>query len=238
MLTLNCLASGSSGNCYFLYGDDGKVLILDCGIGVKEIKKALDFDLSKIAGVFVSHAHLDHALSRKDFDNMGVPVFAPYDNNKSRENYKTADFTIQAFVLPHGETTSYGALIRHIKTGETVLYCTDFEYSRFVFSGCKVNHFIVECNYQSQYVNLDAPNIQHKLGGHCSLKTCAEFIEANKTTYMQSVLLVHLGIGTTNPQECVEEIEKHVYAHTKVDYARANTVYELTSKCLPFTEVE
>lgn len=36
MLTLKCLATGSSGNCYLL-NSETETLILDCGIPVKEV---------------------------------------------------------------------------------------------------------------------------------------------------------------------------------------------------------
>lgn len=55
-MKLKCLASGSSGNCYLL-SSDTENLILDCGISIMEIKKALDFDLGGIVGVVVTHAH-------------------------------------------------------------------------------------------------------------------------------------------------------------------------------------
>lgn len=47
MLTLRVLATGSSGNCYFLRHDNG-VLILDGGIPSKDIKKALNWRLEGI----------------------------------------------------------------------------------------------------------------------------------------------------------------------------------------------
>ena len=53
---LNILGSGSDGNTY-LIECDGEVLILDCGIALKETKIALNFDLSKIVGCFISHSH-------------------------------------------------------------------------------------------------------------------------------------------------------------------------------------
>lgn len=55
-MKLNCIASGSSGNCYLL-SSDTETLILDCGISIMEIKKALDFDLGGIVGVVATHAH-------------------------------------------------------------------------------------------------------------------------------------------------------------------------------------
>lgn len=160
---------------------------------------------------------------------MGVEIFAPYDTDKIRINKEIGGFNIQAFQVPHGETLCYGMLIKH-SNGEKLLYVTDLEYCRYIFQACNVNHFLVECNYQDGYIDLDAPNKEHKISGHASLKTCKELIKANVTPYMQSVILIHLGKGSTNPQECVSEIESVVSPNVSVDYARPNTVYELKGK--------
>lgn len=53
---LTVLGSGSNGNTYLLESND-EVLILDCGISLIEVKKSLNFDLSKIVGCFISHSH-------------------------------------------------------------------------------------------------------------------------------------------------------------------------------------
>ena len=78
-MILLCLGSGSQqGNCYLL--DSGnEVLILDAGIPIKQIKKGLNWDISKVVGVCVTHAHIDHAKAVKDFENMGIPVFSYKD---------------------------------------------------------------------------------------------------------------------------------------------------------------
>lgn len=110
------------------------------------------------------------------------------------------------------------------------MFVTDFEYCRYIFTACKVNHFLVECNYQKEYVNLEKANSNHKISDHCSLDTCKELIKANITSSMKSVLLIHLGRDSTNPQECVSEIESVVSPNVLVDYARPNTVYELKGK--------
>ena len=55
-MTLKCIGSGSSGNCYILKANNEK-LILDCGLPIKVIKQGLDFDLGGIQGVLISHAH-------------------------------------------------------------------------------------------------------------------------------------------------------------------------------------
>lgn len=56
-MEMRVLGSGSSGNSYLL-SSANQVLILEAGISISEVKKALNFDLSKVVGVCVSHAHL------------------------------------------------------------------------------------------------------------------------------------------------------------------------------------
>lgn len=50
------ISSGSSGNMIILNGEN-EALILDCGMPYKMAMKALDYDVSKIAGVCVTHSH-------------------------------------------------------------------------------------------------------------------------------------------------------------------------------------
>lgn len=230
MLKLNCLGSGSSGNCYLLSDEKDRTLILDCGIGAKEIKVALNFDLSKVAGIAVTHFHQDHVKALKDFENIGCEILAPYVKGNIRENKLMYPYHVQAFLLPHGETTSYGFLIRHAETRETLLYATDFEYIAYTFNACKVNYYLIECNYQPEYVDYDAPNKEHKISGHCALNTCKEFLKVNANAHTHSVILCHLGQGSTNPKECVTEVKSIVGDNVSVDYARANTIYELGVK--------
>ncbi len=56
------IASGSSGNCYFIETENKKFLV-DAGISFKRIKDALSLiqvDMSEIDGIFVTHEHSDH----------------------------------------------------------------------------------------------------------------------------------------------------------------------------------
>lgn len=48
--------SGSSGNGYVL-NCDGRVLLLEAGCRFIDIKRILNYDISGIVGMFVSHEH-------------------------------------------------------------------------------------------------------------------------------------------------------------------------------------
>lgn len=224
-MKIKCLGSGSSGNCYLLTADNRETIILDAGIGLKEIKRGLAYDLRRISGVVVTHSHLDHAKSVADFERMGISVLKPYDEIKACQlKIKYGNFDIQAFKLPHNGTPNYGYYIK--VDGQRILYLTDFEYCPYVFVKQKINHFLIECNYQQELVDRDLPNYEHKIRGHCSLDTCKEFIKANATDSLQTVILCHLGQETTEPEECVAEVQK-IVPSANVDVARAGLEVEL-----------
>ncbi len=59
-MVLKVLGSSSKGNGYILENDT-EALILECGVNIKEAKKALQFNVRKVAGCCVTHQHNDHA---------------------------------------------------------------------------------------------------------------------------------------------------------------------------------
>lgn len=208
-MKFKCLGSGSNGNCYIL--DNGEqTLILDCGVNIREIKVGLDFRVDNVACCLVTHRHSDHNRALRKIQKIGFDVYAPYLEEKSEEQKIIkkvfGTYTVYAFRLPHNDTKNYGFLIE--SKGEKVLYLTDFEYCPFNFKSQKVNHFIVECNYQDELVDEDKPNYIHKILGHCGLSTTKELIEVNKTDAMKNIILVHLGEETTNRKQIVDTVKK------------------------------
>ena len=73
-MELKILGSSSAGNCYVF--DNGKeALVVECGISFQEVKKAVNFDISRIAGCLVSHEHGDHAKYVQKFIDAQIPVY-------------------------------------------------------------------------------------------------------------------------------------------------------------------
>ena len=139
---------------------------------------------------------------------MGVTIWEPHLDEKTYQRKQFGKFNVRCFDLPHNGTSNRGFLIEC--DGQKILYMTDFEYCPYVFAKQKINHILIECNYQQELVDRDLPNYEHKIRGHCSLDTCKEFIKVNATDSLQTVILCHLGQGTTEPEECVAEIQKIV----------------------------
>ena len=175
-MKLKCLGSGSSGNCYLLIASNGETLIIDPGLQIKEIKKALNWNISCVVGAVCTHHHADHAKSVKDLEQMGISVFKPYESSKTMSIGST-DWTIQGFELTDkagkfmhtnadgSECQCYGFLISHPEMGR-LLYITDTELVKWRFKN--VNQILVEANYSKEIIQQEKPNYEHVCRGQPS----------------------------------------------------------------------
>ena len=126
-MNLKCLGSSGSGNCYILHNNE-EAIILEAGVKFSEVKKALNFNLSNIKGLIVSHLHGDHSKYIKYFLNAGIPVLAdesvfthyriaPSIIAKHQYEYKFGGFSIKPFSVEH-DVPNFGFLIRHKEMGK------------------------------------------------------------------------------------------------------------------------
>jgi len=139
------LASGSKGNCVFLEGRSGALLI-DAGLSLKETllrMNAASLDADQVRGVLVTHEHGDHirgldVLARR----LNIPVHATegtlrdflghrrtsvklIETNRCRyhERFKIGDFSVEPFATSHDAAEPCGYIIR--EDDLTFGYCTD-----------------------------------------------------------------------------------------------------------------
>lgn len=200
-MKLKVIGSGSSGNCYALTSDSGQMLLLDCGVPIKEIKKAIGWNILGIVGCVVSHGHNDHLNARtyEELLNSGIRVITPYEGEKI-DAFCVGDFTIHTFDVYHDGVENRGMMIRC--DGKTLLYITDAEYVRYKFKKFEVDYIMVECNYQEEYVDLESENMAHIFRGHMNLNTCIDFLKANATDKLRHIVLCHLSKINADPVEC------------------------------------
>lgn len=239
---VRCIGTGSSGNCYALYDNDGKILLLDLGLARKQILRGIGFDVSNVVGCVVSHEHGDHAKSVKDFENMGIPIFAPYRSLEPMSFKDCSKFKVQAFDLTDkngkfmhtnndgSECPCYGFLIEHEDMGK-MLYITDTELVKWRFSG--INHILISCNYQKKYIS-DSAKRNHVLRGHMELETVKDFIKANKSSDLRTVILCHLSGDSCNAEECLADVQKVVGESVSVVVAHKGLEIELKESRCPF----
>lgn len=216
-MKITCLGSGSAGNCYLLHNET-ECLVIEAGIPFKEVKKALDFNISKIVGIVVSHEHGDHAKYLHEYIKVGIPVMAPSMGHVAGElTAISKPFAVRTFPLVH-DVPCTGFLIEHSEIGR-LLFATDTEYVRYRFKG--LNHIMIECNYSNDLLRESYhEGLQDRIKlTHMEIETCREFVQSNKNKELKSVCLMHLSDRTSNEklfQEVISEsVECPVYVANK-----------------------
>ncbi len=105
MLKTASLASGSSGNSYFVKNEEG-LFIFDLGISVKRLRSSLEsfsLNISELEAVFISHEHSDHISGLKTFVKRypHIPVFI------SSKTYQKIKIKAPSFVFFEPGQTLY-----------------------------------------------------------------------------------------------------------------------------------
>ncbi|WFA05284.1 MBL fold metallo-hydrolase [Bacillus sp. HSf4] len=112
-LQFSVLASGSTGNAFYLETDDHAFLV-DAGLSGKAIEglmSQIDRSLDQLDGIFVTHEHSDHikglgVLARK----YELPVYANEKTWKAMEGHIGKIDSGQKFVFPMESVKSFGSL--------------------------------------------------------------------------------------------------------------------------------
>lgn len=238
-MKLKVVGSSSKGNGYVLIADN-EILLLECGCLFKEVKKAIDWQILKIKGCLVSHGHQDHLKYVREYLKAGIPAYTNEETKQAVEAITGAQFysvpefkavhiggfKVIPFYIPHNGTPNFGYLIEHKEMGR-LLFATDYEYIPYNFQKQQVQHFLIEANYQDQFIDRGLPNYEHKLLGHASLETCIGAIKANQTPNIRNVIMCHLGAGSSSGKYFINEMQKEIGRDVNVVCAAPGLVVEM-----------
>lgn len=229
------LASGSSGNCYYL-GTDSYGMLIDAGIGIRTIKKSLkdiNVPLESIHAIFVTHDHADHikcvgCLGEK----YNIPVYATRKThagiNKNycvREKLSSCvryiekgetcilkDFRISAFEVPHDGTDNVGYCIE--ADGKVFSFLTDIGHITPVagLHICKANYLVLEANYDEEMLRTGTypAHLKERIkgpNGHLSNSEAATFLADNYNEKLKYVWLCHLSKDNNHPELAYKTVE-------------------------------
>lgn len=219
-MKLTIIGSGSAGNSYLLHNQT-EALIIEAGMRYAEVKKAIDFDVSKIVGLLVSHCHADHAGYLKQYAHEGVKVFTSRETALhygihnlaeivSGKAFKVGGFKVMPFDVVH-DVKTHGFLIEHSETGK-FCFITDTHYSPFKFKG--LDNIIIEANYSERIIGdrLMSGKINKSLhdrviNSHMSLETAIGFLKANDLTNVRNIVLIHLSDGNSDETLFKKKVE-------------------------------
>ncbi|MCL1942188.1 MAG: MBL fold metallo-hydrolase [Candidatus Azobacteroides sp.] len=229
------LASGSSGNCYYL-GDSTGGILIDAGIAVRTIKKGLKdagIAFEKILGILITHDHFDHIKSAGVLgEKYNIPVYSTeavlqginknlrtgekiYGSGRTIEKetpFRLSDFTITAFDVPHDGTDNVGYHIS--RKNIQIVFATDLGHipdnaGNYLRSA---DYLILESNYDDEMLKHSRYHYSLRArisgdNGHLGNKQTAEFLAENYTPRLKHVFLCHLSKENNHPELVYKTIE-------------------------------
>lgn len=230
------LASGSSGNCYYLATDNNAILI-DAGIGIRTIKKVFKehgLSLGKVRGVLVTHDHADHIKAVGHLgEKYNIPVYSTEEIHggmrksycmteklsgehirfiRKNETFQLADFNVTCFEVPHDGTDNVGYCI--IAEDKVFSFLTDIghitpEAARFIR---EANYLIIEANYDETMLQMGPypPHLKARIAGpngHLSNRELADYLAENFTDRLKYVWLCHLSKDNNHPELALKTVE-------------------------------
>lgn len=222
-MDIKVLGSSSKGNCYRI--DGSSQILLDVGINFKEIQRKLNFKVSSILGVLLTHSHGDHSRSVSDFIKCGIDIYTSQQCAlelgiaghrvkivESLKQFKVGEWSILPFELEH-DVFNLGYMLSN--GVEKIAYITDTAYCKYKLPG--LTHILIECNHS--YAKLDENIVSGHLPlamknrlikTHFALENVKEFLLNNDLSNLQEVHLIHLSDGNSNAEQFKREIAEIV----------------------------
>ncbi len=215
------LASGSSGNCFYIENNNQAVLI-DAGISTRQIIDRL-YIIGKnpfnVKGIFITHEHSDHIRGADVFARkFNVPIFStkktieicnlcsnedlinPINND---EIIKISGMEIQAFSKSH---RAADPISFNISSKKKISIITDIGYAcNNVVDNIENSDLLcLESNYDTQMLrNGNYPSFLKKWiesdTGHLSNEESAECVFQYSRSKLKYVILSHLSKNNNNP---------------------------------------
>lgn len=225
-MKLICLGSSSSGNSYILKGST-ESLVVECGLPLKDVKKALDFKIGTIAGCVISHQHRDHSKYLPEYLKSGIRVLALEDVFKSfslknrifcktiqpMRGYIVGSFKIFALPVAH-DVPCVGFVIEHSEMGK-LLFITDTMMCEYRIAG--LNHIMLEANYSDEILEANIntgyilPSMRERLlESHMEIKTTEQILRTTDLSAVNDVVLLHLSGRNSNAEQFRARITKVV----------------------------
>ena len=214
---IKVVGTGSSGNCYLLTVND-QTLVIEAGVNFTKVKKALNFDLSKVVGVIVSHEHVDHACSIRDFVKFGKKVYCTsgtgsYNKIEYLKPFQVGIFKITPFEIFHDAKEPCGFIIEF--NGERLAFITDTNDLKYKLKD--IDYWMIEANYSPSKLKnskLDIPLKKRIQQSHMSIDRCKTILEAHNAKKSKLVLLIH---GSENHSDNAEFLAKVPYGKIAFD---------------------
>jgi len=242
-MKITVLASGSKGNCCYVEGESGALLI-DAGLSARETVRRIEAAGGKkdaVEGLLITHEHSDHVkgvdvLLRRHLNDHNVPVigthgtlwelegqvaatetFRPTATGKS---VSVGGFSVELFATHHDACEPCGFVIR--ENGSTFGYCTDTgSLSADIIRHLRAcDGVVLESNHcphmleHGPYPAFLKARISDPKRGHLSNTAAAAFLK-ECAGEVGTVILAHLSEENNTPEKARDSAQESLgmYVH-------------------------
>ncbi len=239
MIKFQSLLSSSSGNATYIT-DDTAAILIDCGASGSYIKQCLarlGTDVTKLSGIFLTHAHSDHigaagTLAR----NFQLPLYATaetffhsarqlgnVDEEKKKvitpsKDIKIGSMTVHAFSIPHDAPGAVSFTVADEDSKFGIATDAGFVTEEMLENLIGCDTVIVESNHDVTMLKQGPYPYPLKMrilgsGGHLSNEACGEFCAKLAAKGTRSFWLGHLSEQNNQPRLAYECVSKILAAH-------------------------
>lgn len=227
-MTFTSLASSSRGNCYVV-SDRQTVILLECGIPFRRLKRSLGFDLSAVRACLVSHEHKDHAKSVTDLIKSGVEVFASegtagaldcdlISTVEAGRQFRVGSLEVMPFRTWHDAEQPLGFLVYSRADGERLVFATDTVNLGYRFPG--VNLLALEANYDASILarceRMPEKVRRRVTNSHMEINTLCRYLRTLDLSACRALYLLHLSNAASSEGHFLSQARQAVPSHVQV----------------------
>lgn len=246
-MELRVTATGSKGNAMVLADKTGRLLMLDCGIPMQDIYRAVGFNAAALDICLVSSYHGDHSKSAKKMldafmpvsmssltaTNLGIPFNAPTLKIRNEaQSFVIGNWRIIPFSTFHDSPGSLGYLIENTAEGIKIAYVGESGFIKYTFPD--LNVLIAECNFDEDTIESHKQDMAERYlrvrESHMSLKRLRSYLDKSPMPNLRQIVLVHLSDSNSSEQRMLEELR----AQTGVTVTAAREGLVLDLNQVPF----
>lgn len=227
-MKLLVIHSGSKGNATLVY-DEGRLLLIDMGICLRDLKEALktiDKNLIDIEVMLLTHEHSDHTkgiqyldplpiyCTKETYDAPNVVEIKPY------ERFKIGHLEITPVSTSHDVKNPVGFVIKNKL--EKLVYLTDSGKipAKTLTKLKNADYYVFESNHDEEMLwNTNRPHLLKRRilsdKGHMSNTQSATYLTKLVGDKTKEIILAHLSEEANSPEVCLKT-HKKIFKDAKI----------------------
>ena len=195
--------------------------MIECGLPIAKLKRALDFELSTFCGCLLSHAHSDHSKGAADLLALGIDLYCSSGTAEAMglsghslhivqhgraHRFTVGPWRVEAFDTQHDDPGSFGFVVSDGL--DSLLFATDTYFIRSRFRGLTI--IVIECNWSNETLAPDIdPAVNRRLvESHMSLAVAKDFLTAQDLRRVREIHLLHLSDSNSDEEYFRREVAR------------------------------